>query len=126
MERESDLAWLLAERIERARRWARRPKRSWSASELERAVGQGGRASRQARRYRVTESEFRRLAEEQGGRCAICRREPAKLCIDHDHLTGVVRGLLCYRCNSALPFVEDSQRLAAALAYLERVGGAAA
>lgn len=33
-------------------------------------------------------------------RCAVCGRAPIVLIIDHDHLTGLVRGLLCRRCNS--------------------------
>ena len=71
----------------------------------------------------------------QGGLCAICVRPEsaghsrgkdarAHLAIDHDHVTGVVRGLLCLRCNHALERLEtvpEWHRSAVVLANL-RVG----
>jgi hypothetical protein len=52
--------------------------------------------------------------------CAICRkRSKERLCVDHCHLTGMVRGLLCHACNLALGSLKDDQAsLVAALAYL--------
>lgn len=46
-------------------------------------------------------AKYQKLLESQGGRCAVCRQEPSKtaLAVDHDHDTGLVRGLLCSRCN---------------------------
>ena len=46
---------------------------------------------------------FHRLLEYQEGRCWTCRDEisGSDLCVDHDHTTGLVRGLLCQRCNLA-------------------------
>jgi hypothetical protein len=40
----------------------------------------------------------------QKSRCAICSEEraPEKLAVDHDHVTGFVRGLLCQGCNMGL------------------------
>ena len=40
-----------------------------------------------------------------GGRCALCGAEKA-LCIDHDHTSGAVRGILCTGCNSSLGALE--------------------
>ena len=74
-----------------------------------------------ASRYRLTEADIERMLQEQERRCAIClNRFGDVFHIDHDHKTGVVRGLLCAPCNWNLPIVEDEQRLAAALAYLRR------
>jgi hypothetical protein len=37
----------------------------------------------------------------QGGVCAVCKTAPTtrRLAVDHDHHTGFIRGLLCFRCN---------------------------
>src|SRR5215470_12521045 len=51
----------------------------------------------------------------QNGVCAICNKKPnGLLCVDHCHVTGKVRGLLCRKCNSALGFYDDDPKLAQA------------
>ena len=43
------------------------------------------------------------------GKCELCGHEPELtkyLHIDHDHSTGIPRGLLCHRCNLALGYIE--------------------
>jgi len=49
--------------------------------------------------------EYEILLARQGGVCAICKNPPRtrRLDIDHNHTTGETRGLLCARCNAALP-----------------------
>lgn len=47
------------------------------------------------------ETPFYILLREQEGRCAVCKRSNEALLLDHDHLTGYVRGLLCQSCNSS-------------------------
>lgn len=63
-------------------------------------------------KYGITESEYQRLAEEQGGQCLLCGFTPTKrhLDVDHDHTTGEVRGLLCNPCNRALGRLGDSEQ----------------
>jgi hypothetical protein len=74
----------------------------------------------QRARYGLPADELVRLEEEQGGACAICRIIPVtRLHIDHDHVTGAVRGLLCRNCNMALGlFHDDADALTRAVAYL--------
>ena len=57
---------------------------------------------------------------EQDNRCAICGAMPKKpLFVDHCHVTGKVRGLLCVSCNTALGLLKDSiTALEQAIKYL--------
>lgn len=71
--------------------------------------------------YGVSADLFEALKAEQGGLCAICRREPDRWAVDHDHRSGRPRGLLCLSCNFALGhFDDDPDRLLAAIAYLKQ------
>lgn len=81
------------------------------------------------KRYGITEPERDALVEAQDHRCAICRVHESvgggkggKFDVDHDHDTGLVRGMLCRNCNTGLGrFKDDPEQLRAALNYLERV-----
>src|ERR1017187_6629693 len=58
-----------------------------------------------------------------GEQCGICGRKPTarrKLDRDHDHGTHMKRGLLCNRCNRALPNWVNEEWLSAAAAYLHK------
>ena len=57
--------------------------------------------------YNLTLEEYEIILGFQGGVCAICEAPPKtqKLHVDHDHKTGLVRGLLCYQCNYTLGMV---------------------
>ena len=61
-------------------------------------------ASRIRSTFGITTEEYERIFEYQGGVCAICEQRPVskRLAVDHDHLTGEIRGLLCSRCNQDL------------------------
>lgn len=61
-----------------------------------------------ALRYGITLEQKKEMYEKQSGLCILCRERDAK-CIDHDHLTGRVRGLLCVSCNTALNRIESVQ-----------------
>ncbi|AOQ27515.1 endonuclease VII [Rhodococcus phage Espica] len=72
-----------------------------------RAVSQQRRATARERHitttYGITEDEYQAIYEFQGGRCYFCQRAKGtgrkRLSVDHDHETGMVRGLLCKSCN---------------------------
>jgi hypothetical protein len=61
--------------------------------------------------FGLTEAEWDRMRDEQQNRCAMCRQEFGDLVknrahVDHCHATQKVRGLLCFRCNTALGIYE--------------------
>lgn len=79
------------------------------------------RRTAQAESYGMTLAERDALFEAAAGRCMACRQRPERvLRVDHDHLTGRVRGLLCAHCNTALGMVgDDPERLRALITYVE-------
>lgn len=78
-----------------------------------------GRESR-LRAYGITAEEWQTLFDEQKGMCAICGVNNVRD-VDHSHVTGKVRGLLCNPCNQALGLFNDNKtRLTEAINYLEK------
>jgi len=75
--------------------------------------------------YGLSDTAIARLYASQDGKCAICQKaldlhQTRKWCVDHDHDTGTVRGILCYGCNVALGQFQDSPAmLMRAIEYLE-------
>jgi hypothetical protein len=76
---------------------------------------------KRAKQLGVDDAEYERMLEAQGGGCAICGAKPKtrRLHVDHDHATGKVRGLLCHRCNRALPTWVTVSWLRDAIDYLK-------
>jgi hypothetical protein len=76
------------------------------------------------RKYGITLKDFERMLEEQGGVCKVCKEQRPNeqtLHVDHDHETGEVRGLLCFRCNNAIGDLRDDPDLVQELHdYLDR------
>lgn len=79
------------------------------------------------RKYGITLIDYNEMLVAQGGCCAVCERTDTgnskhpHFAVDHSHLTGAVRGLLCHHCNIALGAVKDNPSLLRELAdYLDR------
>ena len=56
-------------------------------------------------------ARYKELYKLQGGRCAICGAPGEVLNLDHCHVTGTLRGLLCNQCNNGLGCFEDKNEL---------------
>lgn len=72
--------------------------------------------------YGITFTQRAKMMVAQGQRCAICLRFPSgkSLSVDHCHVTGFVRGMLCDRCNTSIgKFEEDPALLRRAAEYIE-------
>lgn len=73
-------------------------------------------------KYGLTFEKWNEMVLDQGGKCAICKKE-TKLCVDHDHKTGKVRGLLCLTCNQGIGSLKDcSEIVYRAAEYLKKYG----
>jgi len=74
------------------------------------------------KRYGLSPESYLELLTEQHNKCKICLVDfsTTRCCIDHDHDTGVVRGLLCQKCNTSIGMFRDSEfNILRALAYLK-------
>jgi hypothetical protein len=63
------------------------------------------------KRYGITPEDWDRMYDAQLGRCPICLitlAEVKKVCVDHDHETGAVRGILCFQCNLGIGSLKDN------------------
>ena len=73
-------------------------------------------------RHKLPIGTYFRMMIAQDGRCAICDKI-ADLVLDHDHDTGLARGLLCDPCNKALGLLYDQPKSAVRAAqYLDLDG----
>lgn len=75
-------------------------------SRCKQCVSAYDRDRQRSKRYNITPEQYDGLNVAQNGRCAICER-PRPLCVDHDHDTGAVRGLLCQKCNKGIGLLDD-------------------
>lgn len=117
------------ENARRAREWrlanperSRANARSYQTRNAERLFG-----ARLLRTYGISLEDYKEMLSAQGHKCAICDRadnndkRPAykKFHVDHDHATGLVRGLLCSTCNTGIgKFQDNTDLLRKAIDYL--------
>jgi len=74
------------------------------------------RTSMLRKRYGITHEDYERMLARQSGGCAVCHttvpgNRHRHFDVDHDHTTGLVRGLLCRHCNVTLGCYENNQDL---------------
>ena len=74
------------------------------------------------RKFGLTLEQYNKLLEKQNNCCAICGKHQSELkralAIDHNHTTGKIRGLLCYKCNLGLGYFNNKNILNNAGSYL--------
>lgn len=114
-DRASTSPYCITHRREYMREYFRNHKDKWDTSRLKRNLKS---------LYGLTVEQYNELKASQNNKCLICLRDASdcdqRLNVDHDHVTGKVRGLLCGPCNAALGiFQDDIGNLTRAIAYLD-------
>ena len=88
-----------------------------------------GRSAKLKENYGITLEDKEQMWKDQDGKCKVCdlpisvdltpELHGNKACVDHDHETKIIRGLLCHSCNRAIGLMGDSPEiLDKAAAYL--------
>ena len=97
---------------------------AWAKANVERLAIAHKMKNIQAK-YGLSEERYYYLLSQQANSCAICKTEfigtrgPTSPCVDHDHKTYQIRGLLCRHCNFAIGLAnEDITILEKMIAYL--------
>jgi hypothetical protein len=85
------------------------------------------RSQQSIKMHGLTLEQYENILKSQNGVCAICKSSDSKtkgigrFCVDHDHLTGEIRGLLCASCNRGIGLLGDKvELLKNAIKYLEK------
>jgi hypothetical protein len=97
-------------------------KRAWTKKNRDK-VNEFDRARHRERhlrkKYGLSLDQFERLLKTQKYCCEICREplDGKRIAVDHCHMTGYVRSLLCLSCNSAIGFLKHSDKIAVAAAH---------
>lgn len=85
--------------------------------------------ARLKREYGIDLEDYQQMLEAQNHVCEICQKPESqiingkrrKLSVDHNHKTGLARGLLCFRCNASVGVIEQNMdRVAGVMEYIEK------
>jgi len=82
-----------------------------------------GSRKAELKKFGIDEAHYQRMLRKQNGICAVCDGPPdgPSFCVDHCHITGEIRGLLCHSCNLGIGNLgDDPNILRRAAKYLER------
>lgn len=97
------------------KKWRKTHRKQYNANvrkycrEHPQTIAKHQRKSRLKKTYGITEVDFNDMLNIQLGLCPICLEpllELSDICIDHDHITGRVRGLLHRKCNMLVGVIE--------------------
>jgi len=95
---------------DKERYYANQEVRKESAKRFRKNHPEKTRATMLKSKYGITQDDYNSKLVEQNNKCAICGRDMADygkiFCVDHNHTTNKVRGLLCDPCNYGLGFYE--------------------
>lgn len=125
-------AWLAYQRGERTPT-TRAANAEYHRSYRRTSAGQQAVRNMNLRKYGLTEQQYQERLVAQDGGCAACgqpethhnQRGLVSLAVDHDPLTGRVRGILCMSCNRSLGLLQDDpERVRLLLEYRLKVGDA--
>jgi hypothetical protein len=72
------------------------------------AANRDQRADQKSSKYGLVNGDYDILYDLNSAKCEICKVPLAVLCVDHDHVNGSARGLLCKKCNLGLGHFNDS------------------
>lgn len=76
---------------------------------------------KQLRQYGIGIQEYNAILKSQNGVCDICKKDNVRFHVDHNHQSGVVRGILCENCNRMIGMAKDSETiLKRAIGYLKK------
>lgn len=116
--------------IERIKKWRKENPDKYKKQEADRRYRRRQNGSLESSRlkylYGITIEKYNQMMSDQGGVCSICalagtvKPEKRALCVDHDHKTGKIRGLLCHAHNFLIGYAHDSlNELSAGYHYLK-------
>lgn len=101
--------------------------RYWGSEAVRKSAIKQSTISNRKRKYGVSAERYNQIFESQNGECAICedRLDDSSFSLrgqlDHDHKTGLIRGILCGKCNTALGLLkEDLEIFYKAISYLSK------
>lgn len=99
--------------------------KEWYANNKDKASATS-REYRLKNKYGLSKEDYFVLGEKQNWKCAICgskdsrNKNSSNLSVDHNHITGEVRGLLCHPCNAGIGYLqEDIEIMKNSIAYLQ-------
>ena len=98
------------------------PRKQYCSTKCKQKLNQSGKQYHLKYKFGITQTEFIKMILDQDNKCLICKTEfsdSIKPCVDHNHETEEIRGILCFKCNTGIGlFTENINVLFSAIDYL--------